>query len=146
MKNKNNILIILLILIFAGLTHNLPAQDDECITINTNFDLELGKLVEGTHNTFLDEQVIKFEIIGCKSGKVRISKIVDISSNEIDFETEWKTGPYTGFENNFIDNDIYELENKKYYVTIKINSIYIPVGVESGDYSFYPTIKVEYIE
>jgi hypothetical protein len=58
---------------------------------------------------------------------------------------EWKMGSSTGFENNF-SNQVVTLNNnndRTYYVTLKIGSIYAPSSANSGKHTFCQKVCVE---
>lgn len=136
------ITILLVVLAHSNLAYSL---EDE-IVINISSNINLGPLVKGTtKSNFLDEQIIKFEIVCKQNKRIKITKLNDLSSNDINIQAEWKCGSNTGFENEF-SNGIYELSNNKYYVTIKILSVEVFSNANAGTYNFNPQISVEYYD
>jgi hypothetical protein len=131
--------------LFSFTTNNF-LTGEESISINVVNNIDLPEIVSNMLSPQnLDNQVIKFEITCSVQKSIIISMLTDISNTDFIFDTEWKVGPYTGFENQFISGGVYTPENKKYYVTIKIKSLQTKQTASKGTYTFTPTISVEYL-
>ena len=147
---KKYISIIILFLITPlmsqnGWTFNNSGKNE--IVINTYVNVNLGEVVKGiTKNTFYEEQLIKFEIKCTKNKRIRILKTKEPGNDYIKFETEWKAGQYTGFEEIYNGDGIYLPENEYFYVTMKIKSVLVLSQAPSGSFSFIPEISVEYVD
>lgn len=125
---------------------SVPYPDEESIAINTLVDVDLGDLPIGSEKcAFWSDQVVVYEIICKKDSKIRITKSFDDRNSKIKFETEWKAGSRTGFEDEF-KNGIYEPVNKRFYVTVRIKSVKIDRSCPGGKYDFNPGITVEYVD
>jgi hypothetical protein len=146
LKNFAVVLIFQFICISAPIVA-FENQQNNSIIINVKENVDLNAQIKGTTKQFFyNEQIIKFEIICSYNKKIRITKNTSIENSDVIINADWKAGPYTGFENEFIDNDIYTLDNFKYYVTIKIKSVKILPTAIFKNYNFYPEIRVEYID
>jgi hypothetical protein len=143
---------IIILVLFLSSANNFYCKDDDKkntqdIAINTYYNLSIGDVIKGaTKSNFIENQVIKFEIQSKSNRNIRVIRIKDAGNDFIRFKTEWKVGPYTGFEELFTGNGIYSLENKTLYVTMTIKSIEVLSSAPTGVYSFSPEISVEYID
>ncbi len=125
---------------------SVPNPDEETIAINTMVNVDLGDLPSGSEKSvFWSDQVVVYEIICKKNEKIRITKNFDDRNSKIKFETEWKAGPRTGFEDEFA-NGIHTPVNNRFYVTVKIKSVRIDRSCPGGNYDFNPGITVEYVD
>jgi hypothetical protein len=118
-------------------------QHDEDIVITTTGSVDLGEVIKGmTKSNFIEEPIVKFEIKCSSNRKIRIIKFEDVQSRGITYTTEWKEGPYTGFEYPY-SNGVYSTENKKFYITVKVKSITVSSTARAGIHNFSPSIMVE---
>lgn len=120
-------------------------KDALSIVIIDNLNIE--SIPAGTKRVFADdEQVIKFVIKCQKDRPIRITKLKDTGNQFIKVNTEWKTGPISGFEFPFHESSIYVSEQSTYIVTIKVLSIEVLSNSQSGIYKLDPEIAVEYVD
>ncbi len=121
-------------------------QCGQKVAIVNSGDLDMGNVLKGAETYYNDDNVIKFKITSTDKLDIRISKYVTVSPNDgTQWNKEWKMGPLTGFENILSHNKV-SLNNsnsKTYYVTMKINSIYVPLNGQSGEHKLNITVSVE---
>jgi hypothetical protein len=117
------------------------------LSIFTTDNLNIGSIPAGAKRVFVnDEQVIKFVIKCQKDRRIRITKLKDTGNQFVKVNTEWKTGPITGFEFPFHEPGIYVSEQNTFIVTIKVLSIEVLSTSHSGIYKLDPEIAVEYVD
>ncbi len=150
MKNIIYIIAILLLLhtcIFDSYAKNPDDNNEDEITINTYINVDIDGVVKGTKKSnFFEDQVIIFEINCKESRNIRILKTKEPGNEFVRFETEWRAGANTGFEEIFEGNTIYQCDNKKFFVTVKIKSVEVLNTAPSGMLNFSPEIAVEYVD
>lgn len=150
MKTQSKYIILKIIFIFCLFICSASGQSSQhhsnSITINTSGNFALGEVIQGsTKNTFWDEPIVKFEINCERNKKLRIVKQINEQTSGLEYKTTWKAGPYTGFEEPFT-NGIFTPENKKFFVTVKIESVTASKTIQQGKYHYCPSISVEYCD
>jgi hypothetical protein len=142
----------LLLFVFEAHSQSKKLFDDnelQCgqqVTIVSSGNLDMGNVLKGTTTYYNDDNVIKFKISSTEKINIRISKYVTSSPNDnTQWSQTWKMGENTGFENTFSHNrvSLKNSNNKTYYVTMQINSIYVPSNGQSGEHKLNITVSVE---
>ena len=119
---------------------------DDGITVTASGDLDFGNILKGTTKYYSYDNVIKFKIKSTHKEKINIYKQSEMEKSDgLELIGEWRMGANTGFENNF-SSQVVHLNNcndRTYYVTLKIGSIYAPSSANSGKHTFYQKVWVE---
>ena len=129
-----------------------PAQinnetDENNISINTYTNIDIEGIVKGTKkNSFMEDQIILFEIRCQQNRSIRITRTKDAGNDYVKFETEWRAGANNGLEELFCGDAVYRCDNNIFFVTMTIKSIEVLNIAPSGEFSFTPEISVEYID
>lgn len=116
------------------------------ITIVNTGDLDMGNILKNTTRYYNYDNVIKFKISSTDDVHIKIYKYVNKNPNDgTQWDQTWKMGPNTGYEQNFSNNRIHlkNNNNKTYYVTVTINSIFVPTTASSGNHKLNITLTVD---
>lgn len=116
------------------------------ITIVNTGDLDMGNILKNTTRYYTSDNVIKFKITSTDDVYIKIYKNVSKNPNDgTQWDQTWKMGPSSGYENNFSNNRVHlkNSNNKTYYVTMTINSIFVPLSASSGAHKLNLTLTVD---
>lgn len=140
------IILIFVLIISLCLIANSREIEEQQLAINTYVEVNAGNVIKGSiKKEYWDDQVITFEIYSADNKTIKITKINDAGTSDLIVETEWKAGPYTGFEQDF-ENGTYTPVNEKFYVTVTIKSIKAEISAGNGIHTLSPSIIVEQLD
>jgi uncharacterized protein (DUF608 family) len=132
----------IMLILYLSLNAGDGTSSNQDIVITSSGEINIGQIFLGmSKDLTLYDQYVKFEITCKKDMQIKIIKYEDPNNQGITYSTEWKQGPYTGFEYPY-SNGVYSTKNKKYYVTVKVKSIIVSSDVKPGTHSFSPSISV----